>query len=141
MEKIEKERQTLIQQQDITVVLNRRICLEIAVLVLNIFVIANYFRIYPRYIVINKFLYSHENVFLKKTPQAGSDSSLSVCYKANSLPLRYLCASGGNSNSIPKVYQGYTKGKKNVIKVKMYIKNAAVALIFAKKFVCLEKKV
>jgi hypothetical protein len=32
-------------------------------------------------------------------------------------------------------------GKKNVVKVKMHTKNAAAALIFAKKFVCLEKKV
>ena len=77
----------------------------------------------------------HQLVFLAKV------KTYFFYYLSSALPLRYLCARGGNSNSIPKVYQGYTKGKKNVIKVKIHIKNAAVALIFAKKFVYLEKKV
>ena len=66
--------------------------------------------------------------------------SLPACFLVDdsatlALPLRK------GSFSIPKLYYEYKWQKKNVVKVKIQTKHAAAALIFAKKFVCLEKKV
>ena len=57
-----------------------------------------------------------------------------------------ICTTFALEETITILYQRYTKriqkaGKKNVVQVKIYTKNAAATLIFAKKFVYLEKKV
>jgi hypothetical protein len=86
-------------------------------------------------------LSAHENFFLKNTTSGkrlifNTSRLLSTCSSATlAQPLR----KGGFS--IPKLYYGYKWQVKNVVKVKMHTKNAAAALIFAKKFVYLEKKV